>query len=346
VSKSGLPLLSPNELKENEEAKRRLRDVIQRRAGLLVVGAGMSTPLGYPDWETLLTKIERLACAVSAGAGTFTCDPTLREESPLDYAENMRRHILNGRRISEYHSLLLREFEPKPQGHTPSHDLLIELRCAGILTPNYDVCLESALLKSNASLSVNLTVDLLRGAEARVSDFLLSLVGRHPPCIAHMHGLYDKPAELILTASQYEQAYGLKVLPDGDIVGGQENHSWTSHRRVIWAMMATRELLFVGFSMKDPYIRAMLTFACDGFWRWGQPVNHIILGLDPENAEETKRTAVAWKEKYATESVFYENPDGKHSALADLLADLVPRSSRTSAHEINQRFMKVTDRAD
>ena len=33
---------------------------------------------------------------------------------------------------------------------------------------------------------------------------------------------------------------------------------WTLHRKLLWAVLATRRVVFIGFSMEDPYFDNML----------------------------------------------------------------------------------------
>ena len=85
-----------------------------------------------------------------------------------------------------------------------------------------------------------------------VFDFLRRL-GESPrhSGVLHLHGLHSAPDRLILGAEHYARAYG------HDLSSANADLR-TLPRKIIWTLLATRPVLFVGFSMADPFFTKTL----------------------------------------------------------------------------------------
>ena len=55
------PFFSSEELSINEKRKKELSKSILAREVILFVGSGSSARVGYPDWDTLINELEKLA---------------------------------------------------------------------------------------------------------------------------------------------------------------------------------------------------------------------------------------------------------------------------------------------
>lgn len=309
------PIFSSAEEKENESRKQELTDLILSGQSLLVVGAGCSIEFGYPNWKGLLKELENFA---------QNCGPDFREkvkstDDKLYYVKNIQEYIKekNGN-LDKYYTKLHRLFSPKNRAKQfpQFHMNMVELPFKGIITTNYDIVLDKALAESSPGDYTNkkpLVVD-----ELPLSEFFLSLdSNQHPKQVLHLHGYYEEPKNIILSITEYERAYGLK--PDRREEG---NQVWSLHRKLLWAILATRRSVWIGFSMTDPYLKAMLDMVNSDLWRWDAPFHYAIMGIKDEKAALSKKLAKSLKEDYGIEVVFYEYNNSDHSALNKIISEI------------------------
>lgn len=304
-------IFTPEDREENDERKRELIELVASGEAVLIVGAGSSVRVGYVDWSGLLKELEDLA--INCGKG-FVKDDKQRENDPLGYAENIKTHISKKNNLPKYYALIRRLF-----GTTTTslelHEMLVSLPFRGILTTNYDMVLETALNKSKKRFSESVPNRSLTIGEdsGQVHDFVMAMSNmKMPRRIAHLHGSIDSGSmkDIILSQKDYEKAYG------------QKDSKWTLHRKLLWAVLATRRVVFIGFSMNDPYLNEMLKVVSEDLWRWDQSIHFAIMSISPDNAEVSKIKAVRLKEEYGIDTVFYEDSDGSHSRLDHLVAEI------------------------
>jgi hypothetical protein len=289
--------------------------------------------MGYLTWDALIQNLEQLA--VECG-DSFTVDISTREGDVLRYAETIKRHIVKTQGdLDRYYQRLYALYRTRTPSCGDLHKALVRLPVRGILTTNYDTVLEAALVQTNTNEHGH-DNSLVVGDDlaVRVSEFLMSLnnIERIPRRVAHLHGRYDQPAGIVLSLEDYAKAYGVKLhRTNGEAA---REVQWRLHRKVLWAILATRRAVFVGFSMNDPYLREMLKTVSEDLWRWDEPVHFAIMDIRPEDAIQKKRGAEILREQYGIEVVFYENQDGGHQGLNRLVEELAQRSASGGASQI------------
>jgi hypothetical protein len=106
---------------------------------------------------------------------------------------------------------------------------------------------------------------------------------------------------------------------------------WTLHRKLLWSILATRRVVFVGFSMDDPYFNKMLETVSTDLWVRNKSIHFAIMGISPENIKDSKDKADNLKLKYGVETVFYEVFDGSHHRLYELV-DEIYKESKVESH--------------
>lgn len=199
-----------------------LRD--RRRDGRLIpfVGAGLSKPLGLPDWSTLIDFIA----------------------AQLNYAPDVFKLNGNDLQLTEYYvaikgsigplrSEMDRRFNPSDDqiSESRAHSALVEMKLPVIYTTNYDRIIERAFeLKEAASYTIA-NLDDIASAPADTSTQIVKL-----------HGTFDDDASLVLTETSYfdrlEFESPIDIKMRADILG--------------------KTLLFIGYSLNDINIRYML----------------------------------------------------------------------------------------
>ena len=348
---NNLEIFTSEEWDENEERKRELIELVASGEAMLMVGSGSSARVRYVTWDGLLQELENLANRCGAGL-----DQT-RKGDALAYAEDIKSHIKNKTGdLGRYYALLDELFKPKSPAYDEFHRMLVDLPFRGILTTNYDTVLEAALLgkkieaeREGKQIHPIDESPLVIGPDAPrlIHEFLLS---RHndphiPQRIAHLHGIYRYRESIILSVCDYIKNYGLRVeQPDED---QETEDKWTFHRKLLWAVLATRRVVFVGFSMEDPYFKKMLEIVSADLWGWNKSIHFAVMGIstgDDEDTKDSKDRAKRLKDKYGIATVFYEVFEDSHQRLEDLFVEIVGQcESRQRSIEIAQDSSSDSD---
>ena len=326
-------IFTPEERDENEERKRELIELVASGEAALIVGAGSSARVGYMTWNGLLEELEDLANRCGAGL-----DQT-RKGDKLAYAEDIKSHIENKTGdLSRYYALLENLFSPKDPPFEDFHKTLISLPFRGILTTNYDIVLESALESVEHLPARDNSLVVGEDFGEQVDEFIRGMSDANiPRRIAHLHGIYDNPESIILSSEDYKNTYGFivsKETPEskeyqkfsllkprsGDQV--QRDYEPPLYQKLLWTVLASRRIVFVGFSLKDPYFNEMLDSVTSDLWRSGKSIHFSIMGISSEGAKNSIRNAKTLKEKYGIDTVFYEVIKGSHQGLDHIIDEV------------------------
>ena len=311
-------IFTSEERDENTERKRQLIELVASGEAILIVGAGSSVRVDYPDWSGLLKELETLA---SRWVDGFKPNEEKREKDPLVYAEDLKSYIGSATgNLERYYALLQNLFSPKNPPCEDFHRRLVSLPFRGILTTNYDAVLEAALGEIEPSSAYDNSLIIDHGSAGRVHDFLMLMNNdkRMTRRIAHLHGKFNPASSIILSIEDYERAYGLKLTSNQV----QRDSEWTLHRKLLWAVLATRRAVFIGFSMEDPYFEKMLETVSNDLWRWDKSIHFAIMSISPESTENSKVEAERFNQKYGVGTVFYEDYDGSHLHLDHIVAEI------------------------
>lgn len=338
-------ILNLKEQAENEERKRELIKLIRSGEALLIVGAGSSRRVGYLDWPGLLTELEVLASGYGDG---FKPDKKKLKDKPLEYAEDIKSYISKQiGDLSDYYALLEQSFGVKDflPDALHFHKTLVALPFKGILTTNYDVVLEEALKAIGQSSAYENSFIVNKDAAGQVHRFFFTMNAADEQAVAHLHGKYDDPRNIILSNEDYERAYNgfvaskeasgsessleffLSSFPFfkfRSVNQERRDFGWTLHRKLLWAILATRQVVFLGFSMKDPYFKRMLETVAKDLWRGNKSVHFAIRDISPEQDEAVKarEEAEELKGSCGVETLFYEDTNGRHEGLWDIVDEI------------------------
>ena len=319
------PILTSDEQAEGTKRKRELIKLVASGDAMLIVGAGSSMRVGYPGWPDLIKELEGLANESGDG---FEPDKEGSEDDPLAYVEDIKSHICKETDdLEQYYALLYKLFKPKPIPFDDFHKKLVSLPFRGILTTNYDTVLELALLEKKREADVKEKTSLIdetsliigMDSPRLIHEFLLARNNdpQTPQQVAHIHGMYRWRDSIILSSNDYIEAYGLHIDQDGNHQRSKDR--WTLHRKLLWAILATRRAVFIGFSMNDPYFNAMLETVSKDLWGWDESIHYAIMDISPKDAEHSKNRAKDRKNKYGVDTVFYEDFDGSHKGLEHIV---------------------------
>jgi len=205
---------------------------------------------------------------------------------------------------------------------TQFHHDLVALPFRGVITTNYDYSIEAAFSSIERE---PLEKDIILGRDERHREyqFRRSLIAESGPrLVAHIHGYYRWPLDIVLSADDFQRAYGISQqrISDGTIA-----LSDTPVAAFVRSILESWPLVFVGFSLNDPYLRAFLGAVSDTYQLWGDP-NHIaIIDTTADQTALDLERANQLRERYGIQVLFYEAQGGSHQALYDLFAELRQR---------------------
>jgi hypothetical protein len=279
----------------DERVKTRLLSFLRNGESILFVGSGSSKLADYPLWDELLNALRAY----------FAPDIPMPEGNydRLKFAEFIKQRAFREKSRTEYCKFLERQFDPKHVGktHDEFHTVLVNFKFKGIVTTNYDIVLESAITEkqiNNEELYRSCDpVDLCDWDKSyRVSDYLRSLSSANNcTSVLHLHGFYKNPENLILTERDYLLRYGYIDSNDSKTPVPID----TLHRKVIWSLLAMHSVIFVGFSMKDPFFTEILEVVRNDLNLDGDLLHFAIL------PEDDRDKAQLLSNKYCVQSIFY-----------------------------------------
>ncbi|MCA9712529.1 MAG: SIR2 family protein, partial [Myxococcales bacterium] len=280
--------------RDNEAALERLG--AELREGMMAfVGAGTSIPGGYPDWRTLVERMQQSLPDQVSRAMAYVS----REEDLLMRAEQYRQ--LMGE--DEFSRFVREQFGPERGTCRELHRDLVRLPFTHVLTTNYDNLLECAHAAAFPG-ELPTTVDWQNAAD--IEAFLRAARRRgQPRRYVHLHGVYNDPASIVLTEGDYQRRY----------------HESTAGEALLSVLFTAYPFLFVGFSFSDMdmmgvFRGTMARLRLRGALHFG------IVALDPRKHDPTL-VRQRLRRKYKIEPVFYlETPDhaGLHALLQRLAA--------------------------
>lgn len=282
--------------------------------------------MGYPLWDDLVRRLAEEFAPGLSPSGNSLAD-----------VDKIASFATEAGRADEYFKWLDRTFcfESAPSKDLRFHRQLISLGFSGLITPNFDLTLEQACITeyfSTAGVHTCESVDLTDNKRRYlVFDFLRSLGGSpQHKSVLHLHGLHSAPERVILGTQGYVRAYGHD--PSAGDAGLR-----TLPRKVIWTLLATRPVLFVGFSRKDPFFDQTLKLLESDFVLTDEPAHFSTIPYDVDLADigEVREPAVAHEEEKQRirgtlprwlVPIFYHAPGLQdHSQLTALIDDLGAR---------------------
>ena len=320
------------EWEQNAAYNRELIELMRTGNAILFVGSGCTSQIDpkYLRWNELIEELAKVAKDI----GCHLSPDINKLKYAHDIKEALRRKTGDDRR---YYAKIYDIYIPdKKTDPGELHKKLVNLPVKGFITSNYDVTFELALykFKGKAGKSITLQSDM----PFHLKEFLHSLHGRNEQQgILHIHGIYDQRETIILTLGDYNYAYrdyGKSRIKIEDVIKNQiksipenldefflnlqnEVPNFTLHRKVLWALFSTQQLVFVGYGMEED-IKSLLETVCDDLLAWDTPYHYAIMEATPRNLANAKEL----EKKHGVRTVFYENKDGTHQNLVNLLSDI------------------------
>ncbi|PZR29160.1 MAG: hypothetical protein DI535_03865 [Citrobacter freundii] len=318
---------TPQELEENKKAFTDLVDLVRSEDAILMAGAGCSGAI-YPPWGRFVDELE---------AAAKEADPTFNADKGnfLTFADAVKTCLGD-----DYNALIYRTFEPKPGNtHLPFHESLCRLPFKAITTTNYDIVLENALSVVNKSMASSLHFE--DSTKQKIHDFLSSLNYSKSPrrFVAHLHGIFDAPNSIVLGGKEYSSKYGFELGKPEDTLFDQINkegitkehfsdllikygYEWPLRRKLLWSLLATRRIVFIGFSMTDPYFIKMLEFVREDLSTYRSETHFLVLRATASTLQSSLNFAADLKRRYGIQTVFFLEGEHEYDGLGKFISEL------------------------
>jgi hypothetical protein len=282
-----------------------LRRIISGRCFLLL-GAGVSTELGYPSWETLTRGVVARVLKDVASADKPTYDHFLAGHQYAEIMTQAERDL--GSRLALV-DCLKELLVPDPAKSSPTYELLAKWPFAVYLTTNYDDEMHQHLSAEGLHFAV------LRNRQEHLAQI------RHDSTslIVKIHSDLDHPDEAIITSLDYHRA---------SVDGAMEYL-----RSRLQAVFEMFDVLIIGHSLKDPDLQLILEAAQVN----SDPTKPVYMTL----ANATQGVIREYAEKYNIRVIPYPVTDGSHHELRSILRTLgvfVPQRNyvRTYTSTLNE----------
>jgi tetratricopeptide (TPR) repeat protein len=208
----------------------KIKEAIQKDSLVIFVGAGMSIPLKFPNWTNLVLNILEKINEKSK----FHFAHYIEQGKSIDVFETLNElehHGYNSKvKNALYEEIKKIEFN---ESNLDKHKKLWEIS-EKIITTNYDRLLEEVKPKRVETYS--------NGNEFQQSK---SIQGS--PFLYKIHGDIGNPDKCILFESDYKNIY--------------ENDS--SDLNTLKSFFLNKTILFVGFSLNDPYVTNQMKYLSD-----------------------------------------------------------------------------------
>ncbi len=195
-----------------------LADSIKEGGLVLFLGSGVSAGAGLPTWDGLLEKL-------AIKAGVFNCEGADSERTRQDFKRLNyldQAHLISDLFV-EMKQDIGQEIAKQFSAHTHyalAHAILAAMQVNEIITTNYDTLFEEA------SAVAGMT-------PPRVLPYNPTLAGNR--WLLKLHGCVTRPKDIVLTRSDYLRYDDKRAALKG----------------IVQAMLMTRHMLFVGFSLRD-----------------------------------------------------------------------------------------------
>jgi hypothetical protein len=289
--------------RDNVEAFKKLLICLKSEQPLALVGSGLVMRAGYPSWEKLMQQLHDysgIAARIGATRAKFISDL----DDSLYRAERYRKELQRANRGSDamYFKFLTNTFQPS--GHKIDGTLkqFVRLGFSHFLTTNYDPTLQLAHGDTHVEV-------IEWKADVDKRDIFITTLGagrRSRRSVVHLHGIWNDPKNIVLTDSDYLERY----------VSQEEA------RRLLFAIFATKSVVFVGFGLRDPDLMQLLRSVASSLSsRRGR---HFVLLAHDYLTEDARLVRERLVEKFDINPVFYPATKN-HGLLENLIRALKQR---------------------
>lgn len=292
--------------KANDDAQKELAAVTSSENPLALVGAGLSVSAGMPTWPILMTEMH--AQLPPPPKVSHKHAEALEEETDFLWRAQEYRDLIGEEGFWGFFKTRF-DIDPKLEDSDPVVKL-VKLPFRHFMTTNYD----DVLLVAH-KLADRPEPRVLNWSEPDdVRTFIAGLRNSNSArSLLYLHGRYREPKSIVLTDNDYTERY---VRTGGAM-------------RRLFAIFAIERVVFIGFSLNDPDLMALLRDV-NATIQSKDPRHFAIMGLERPIRESVERNRL--RTRYGVQPVFYDNSEGDHAGLIDILHNLTEGCSEGWKH--------------
>jgi len=202
-------------------------------------------------------------------------------------AEEIQAHFTR----AQFQQAMDSVFRQPTSGPTPAHVCLTEIPFAAALTSNYDTLLESAYTKKLGNQPPVFT-------SAQAKDLGWAMRGERFH-IVKVHGTIDQTDSIVLGRRDYRRVM----------------HSNPAYRRYMDMTFGSKTVLFLGFSLEDPDIQAILDHLRTDFQDYSGPHYALLAAGRSSNIKQE-----ALKRDFGVHPIAYRPSASSHPEVQNFIA--------------------------
>ena len=279
-----------------------LVDAIKHNKCYVFIGTGLSRVVGYRSWKGFKNKLAEI----------YYDSYTISEDAKRDMKDNLEKgnddlgclRLIYNASNREFYKRLTDMFKEKQNPNfTQTHIDLLKIGFHGVITTNYEFCIEDASKTLNNELQPHL---------GDIGVYLNSA----NKVVYHIHGAISNPTSCVVTSENYQQKY---------------NKIFKSQLK---DFLTNNVILYLGYSFKDIQLVEILHQKAFGDPKQRGMVNHFTLlpyydGKVPITQSEIYYEDYGIRVQYYNAKVLNEKDDfndngEEHSELDVLIKELLP----------------------
>lgn len=292
---------------------RKLLEYLRSGEAWVLLGSGPSIRLGYPTWENL-ARLAREELRLGRGSSdSGAAEAALRRGDFPAVFEAVAAAI----GLPQLLDVLRPRVEPRAATPDNIYRLIAQWPIPVYLTTNFD----DELQRQFADLGVPLL------SHTNSPDHMALLTSDLRNALFKLHGDLRSTTGLVLTTSQYDA-----------VMRGTE---WEHFRRKLEAVFSMARVIIVGHSLSDPHFKHILAAA-----RIGAGIVNPVIWIAPDVSQDEARQ---YLEDYRIRVVSYENRDGSHRQLEQLLravSEFVPPRNAVRLRETVRMMLPAPSEPD
>lgn len=258
-------------ISSEEKLRREIKRIINQKGTVLFIGSGISTWSGLPTWGRLM---EEMADYIDKKGISSDEIRKYAFTQPLLAADFGCAELTN----EEFEVFIKASCKYKEAKPHMIHNLITNLGPNCYITTNYDDLIEQTLKNKRLVQKYNIVTNndpMKCGSIIQLkSDYF----------IFKPHGDLDKPNSIILSGEQYNNLYN----------NGDKYYTYRS----LETLLLTRNVVFLGFGLKDPDFLNIMGKIRNEFSR--NPITHYAIMADVSESEQAY-----WDKNYGIKILSY-----------------------------------------
>ena len=305
-----------------------LQTALKERRVVPFVGAGLSLTLGqkiFPDWKGLLDRFAERLVAEAMAAEATELRRLIAASELVAAAEYALRYLPKPRYFEELRNAF-NKTRPA-QVNLSAVEAVWRMQPNAVITTNFERVLEWPFDTAPAwpYQAPGIKPEIAHNDDPALLSRLESDEAEGDPLIWHLHGSIRRPDSIVLSTTDFSLLYGAD---DGK---GKPDPKNENALRVLTSVVARRPLLFVGFSLGDPFLlnqlRRLLALTAKN-----SPVSYLLVKKGEKDPTELLK-------EFQIQLVDFEDFGQPMLArLNELVAFANPSASRVDVSDVAQQL--------